>query len=57
MEIFHALGHAYGLSRRAGSPALRQARMPAAITEPKQLCDLHIELKVKQPTHAPVPKA
>jgi hypothetical protein len=25
--------------------------------EPKQLRDLHIELKVKQPTAAPAPKA
>ena len=55
-----------------GSPALRQAGMPAATNvakgtdlmtdspatvEPKQLRDLHIELKVKQPTPAPVPKA
>ena len=31
--------------------------MPAATTEPKQLRDLHIELKVKQPTPAPVPMA
>jgi len=31
--------------------------MPAATAEPKQLRDLHIELKVKQPTPAPAPKA
>jgi hypothetical protein len=29
-----------------GSPALRQARMPVATAQPKQLRDLHIELKV-----------
>jgi len=40
-----------------GSLALRQARMPAATVEPKQLRDLHIELKVKQPTPPPPPKA
>jgi hypothetical protein len=40
-----------------GSPALRQARMLAATVEPKQLRDLHIELKVKQPPTAPPPKA
>lgn len=28
-----------------GSPALQQARMPAATTEPKQLDDLHFEVK------------
>ncbi|HLP77510.1 MAG TPA: hypothetical protein VK327_11400 [Candidatus Paceibacterota bacterium] len=36
------------LSAGLGSPALRQARMPAATTAPKQFRDLHIELKVKQ---------
>ena len=36
------------------APALRQARMPAATAELKQLRDLHIELKVKPPT-PPVP--
>jgi hypothetical protein len=40
-----------------GSPALRQARMPAATAEPKQLRDLHIELKVKQQTPQVPPKA
>ena len=43
------------LSAGLGSPALRQARMPAATAEPKQLRDLHIELKVKQPTTTPKP--
>jgi hypothetical protein len=36
-----------------GSPTLRQAGMPAATAEPKRFRDLHIELKVKQPTTAP----
>jgi hypothetical protein len=36
-----------------GSPALRQARMPAATAVSKQLRDLHIELKVKQPVATP----
>jgi hypothetical protein len=31
--------------------------MPVATAEPKQLRDLHIELKVKQPTPAPPPTA
>jgi hypothetical protein len=31
--------------------------MAVVVVEPKQLRDLHIELKVKQPTPAPVPKA
>ena len=40
-----------------GSPALRQARMPAATTEPKQPRDLHIEFKVKPTAPMPAPKA
>ena len=38
------------------APALRQAGMPAATAEQKQLRDLHIELKVKKP-EAAAPKA
>jgi len=40
-----------------GSPALRQARMPAATAEPEQLRDRHIDLKVKRPVAAPAAKA
>ena len=57
MEYFTRLNVREVFSAGLGSPALLQARMPAATKAPKQIRDLHIELKVKQATPALAPKA